>query len=321
VIEGDNIQLAAEADGTGWVAFGPSKDGIMLDSDIAFGWVAGSYVTVFDFYNYGERQAGCPGVCQDGMGSMGGTDNILEFNGNENNGVTQLKWRRPLAQIDADVDLAIPKTGSVDVIWGYNPSVDGPAIAKHIPTSRGVATINFFTGAATVKNVQPSREAHGFLMFFAWAIFVPVGSFIARYLKKFKWWFNVHRIINGFAMLMATVAFIVALTMVTTHFDTSHKQLGLAITIIGTAQPLIGFLADRFFNPERKRAPIFPDMTHWVLGWTALTLGLINVVLGLQTYGATNTLIGVYGAYAIAIYLFLIVWFIYKLIVGKGDGH
>lgn len=38
-------------------------------------------------------------------------------------------------------------------------------------------------------------------MFAAWGVIIPFGSFIARYLKKYTWWFNVHRTLNTFAVL------------------------------------------------------------------------------------------------------------------------
>jgi hypothetical protein len=64
-------------------------------------------------------------------------------------------------------------------------------------------------------------------MFLTWAVVVPVASFVARYLKDYKWWFNVHRILNGIAVAAMIAAFIIACLMTTTkHFQQDHAIVG-----------------------------------------------------------------------------------------------
>jgi len=208
--------------------------------------------------------------------------------------------------------------GLIDVVWAYNPTTKGPAFVQHDANTKLAIKIDFFTGK-TVTAID-LRVVHGIMMFLAWAVLVPCMGFLARYFKNLKWWFNVHRIVNLIAMLAATAAFGVAIQMTKSgHFNDPHKIIGLVVTIIGTAQPIIGFIADKMFNPQRKSIPIFPDKTHWVLGWGSCLLGVVNVLLGLILFDASLELKVAYSVYAAILVIFLIVFGIYKYFSGATD--
>ena len=91
-------------------------------------------------------------------------------------------------------------------------------------------------------------------MFLAWSVFVPITSFLARYLKKFKWWFNVHRYVNTVMMAVVIAAFGIAIAVTSSgeHFNKPHSIIGLIVFIIAIAQPILGIVADKMFDPERK---------------------------------------------------------------------
>ena len=67
---------------------------------------------------------------------LGGTDNILDYNGKEEGGVTTIEFKRQLNTED-EYDILISK-GINKIIWAYGSS-DGLAI-KH--TMRGYGEIN-----------------------------------------------------------------------------------------------------------------------------------------------------------------------------------
>jgi len=317
------IDFAAQVKTKGWVAFGLSGSGGMLKSDVTLGWIDNSGNPVANDYYITDRSSSCPGVCQDVASSIGGTNDIIAFNGNydSGSGITTLKWRKKLDTGDTKGDIPFVP-GTLDVSWGYNPDTPGPAIAQHGPQTKGNAKIDFFTGTGKVVNTRKLQLAHGYMMFIGWAIFIPVGSFIARFLKKFPWWFNVHRILNGFAMLMTTAAFIIGVYMVPTsnQFKDPHHQLGLAITILGTFQPVLGILADKMFNPDRTSTPIFPDIIHWTFGWSAYLLGYANIILGMRLYGSTPGLVTAFGVCSGVVILFIASFTIFRLIKPSG-GH
>ena len=45
-------------------------------------------------------------------------------------------------------------------------------------------------------------------------------------MKKHTWWFNTHRILNGIAIAVSIIAFVIAVAITDDHFDVSHKIIG-----------------------------------------------------------------------------------------------
>lgn len=88
------------------------------------------------------------------------------------------------------------------------------ALTQHDASTKGQLSINFIKGLVTGTDYNAMRLAHGSLMFIAWAVIIPVTSWIARYLKRYTWWFNVHRWSNGLAMTASVAAFVLATLMV-----------------------------------------------------------------------------------------------------------
>jgi len=321
------IEIAMECQCTGYVAWGISTSGFMINSDVIIGWVIGENVSVFDFTIGGNRIYACgsggggPGVCPDTDPTLMGEDNVLVFNGSESNGVTQILFRRKLNTGDS---IDIPITNSVQTVVYSFQDIDGPPpLVQHSispkPTPVG---INFFTGAVTKK--IDLQLVHGSLMFIAWYCISPFGFFLARFMKGFSWWFQVHRAIMLVAMCTQIAAFgvIVSETAKGNHFNDAHKIIGLIVVILGTSQPFIGFLADKFFNPERKATPIFPDKTHWVIGWVSITLGMINIVLGMNQYGKTaNGVYVVYIIFAVLTFAFCVGFAVFRLIKPSKSAH
>jgi len=318
-LDKQEIEVALECAAAGWCGWGLSRAKGMLASDVYVGWVLNGVVNASDYTINNAREFSCDaGVCEDSL--RGGTNDLLEFNGNEANGVTQLLFRRKFNTGDA-LDVVLDPSTTSTLIYAYNPTNDGPILQQHNispkPTPVG---INFFTGGV-VKQLD-LRVVHGALMFIAWYCIAPFGFFLARFMKMFSWWFQVHRAIMFVAMLTMLAGFGVIVAETTTHFDTEHKIIGLIVVIMGFAQPIIGFLADKFFDPNRKGTPIFPDKTHWVVGWVSITLGMINIILGLILYGnASSALITAYCVIAGITFAFCVGFAIFRLIKPADDGH
>jgi len=283
------------------------------------GWIdVGGNVSGFD-YNIGDtRGYSCPGgVCLD-TSLPGGTNDVLGVNGNANGGVQQIIWRRKIDTGDSN-DVVIAGTNTLIYSWsGINK---GPTIQRHVRNPTPIA-LNFFTGGTT--KLADLKLIHGSLMFIAWFGIAPFGFFLARFMKSFSWWFQVHRAIMLVAMATMIAAFgvIIAETAPGEHFNNAHKIIGLIVVIMGAAQPVIGFLADKLFNPDRKSTPVFPDMVHWSLGWVSITLGMINIILGLILYEKTDR--GVLIAYCVgaaAVFVFCVGFAIFRLIKPAQAAH
>jgi len=318
VFQGSVIELAISVQATGWVGFGPSKLGGMVGSDVMFGSVDDNTGVVnVDDKILLAQQLGCPGVCSDTDPNVGGTYDILAFNGNQGNGTTQIKWRRKLVTGDTIADLDIIM-GQQMVVYAWNPTLD--IVTKHADNTKFSASLNFATGGISILNIIPNQIAHGFLMFFCWAVFIPFGSIVARYLKKYSWWFNVHRLVNSFAMMLLVIAFILAVDFQSTHFNTIHPILGLIVVTLGLSQPVIGTVADKWFSLEREGVPIFPDRTHLILGYITLLAGITNIAIGLNDFGAPNGLFIAYIVYGAVIVTAMLLFAIFRLIVPPKDG-
>jgi len=296
----------------------------MFGTDAVLGFIGGDGTPFINDYKIGNQRLGnCPGVCPDTDPSVGGKNNILGFNGNGDNGRTQLLWKRKLDTGDKQGDIVIGK-GDINVAWAYNLNQPGPVLNKH--DAKGGGSINFFTGGSSIFSVANLKKTHGSLMFIAWCLIIPFGSFVARYLKNKGWWFNVHRGFNTLAMLLMVIAFILAVKFtVAQHFGTWHKGIGIVVMILGFAQPFIGTLADLWFDIKRitdsnTSTPVYPDTVHMILGYGTWLLALANILLGLTAYGAAIGVTVVYIFFAGTIVSILFGYFAYKQILG-GDEH
>jgi len=322
IVEGDELEVALECACLGFVGWGMSKATGMLNSDVYIGWVTNGVPNASDYTIGTSRSYSLHGVWPDDL--QGGTDDLLDFNGNEDNGVTQMLFRRKLQTGDS-LDVQLSSTGGSNVlIYTWAISQDGPHLIQH-PKNPVPVNLNFFTGAASkVFNII---IIHGAFMFITWFGIAPwAGYLLAHFFKKkFSWWFQAHRAIMFFAMLLQLAAFGIAIKYVGpgNHFNDTHKIIGLIVVILGTSQPVIGFLADKLFDPSRAATPFFPDKTHWLLGWISITLGMINIILGLIEYGYTAYgVIVAYCVLAAVSFTFLFAGYFIKLFRdGGSEGH
>jgi len=111
---------------TGWVSLGINPSLMMLDADMIFGWVnSNGTVEVIDAYATGPMGPHPPD------NELGGTSDILEFNGTEVDGVTTIEFKRLLATSDS-YDQPLPSTEDVKILWalGSSDSFDAPHVKK-----------------------------------------------------------------------------------------------------------------------------------------------------------------------------------------------
>ncbi|MBT4513146.1 MAG: hypothetical protein HOC20_13180 [Chloroflexi bacterium] len=115
-IDDQYIYVGMKAKTDGWVAIGFEPSSKMKNADMVFGFVEDGQVRVVDMYstgNFGPHPEDT---------EKGGTNDILEFGGSEDNDYTVIEFKRNLVTGDEyDNDLT---GGTVKVIWAYGSSDD-----------------------------------------------------------------------------------------------------------------------------------------------------------------------------------------------------
>jgi len=228
-----------------------------------------------------------------------GQNNILASNATSDDDHVYCKWRRYLNTGD-EID-SIVENKHMKCIFAHSSD---PNWGQHDWKDKGRAKINFYTGDIDLEvNLW---VIHGGLMFVAWGALLPIGSILARYFKFIgDTWFQTHRILQTVAIVAQVAGFAVVVASVNredeSHFRNTHGRLGLTVFLLGLIQPFIGQLADFMFDPNRDMVPIFPDKIHWVFGWTAVVLGIVNVGLGLDFYESPDVLVILYIVWVIVV--------------------
>ncbi len=126
----DYIYVGMKAKTSGFVAMAVQPGSLMKDADMVFGFVKDGEVTIYDMFSIGNYGPHPPDT------ELGGTNDILEFGGSEEDGFTTIEFRRALVTWD-DYDNPLSK-GVNKIIWSYGPS-DSPKV-KH--SNRGYGELN-----------------------------------------------------------------------------------------------------------------------------------------------------------------------------------
>ena len=107
------IYIAIKANTGGWVAVGfqPEDDDKKKDTDIVIGYVSGGRASVFDMFS--KNPDGPHPLDID----LGGSNDIIEFSGSENEGVTIIEFKRKLNTGDTYDNVLT--SGNQRLIWAY----------------------------------------------------------------------------------------------------------------------------------------------------------------------------------------------------------
>ncbi|MBN1246127.1 MAG: hypothetical protein JXC32_00625 [Anaerolineae bacterium] len=89
--DGEFLYLAMEGDTTGWVAVGINPQNRMQGANYMFGYVADGIARLWDAYGTAPTGANHPPDAE-----LGGTDDVVTFTGEEQNGVTRFEIQIPL---------------------------------------------------------------------------------------------------------------------------------------------------------------------------------------------------------------------------------
>lgn len=283
----------------------------MQNADLYIGSVSRGVAIVQDYY-----------AVQNGVPSLDTIDNVLSYNGSLIGGKVSVTFRRLLVTPDGN-DKPITRS-FLNCIVAFNREYSQVSPAtQHLTSDREMLNINFFTGASELV-LDPLPIAHGTLMFVSWSILVPAATFLPRFFKYIGHkWFILHAWVFNLIAVAATIAafgiilkFIPQGFIIPNPYYESHAWIGLIIIGTSVFQGLVGWLADRKFDPNREKLPIFPDRTHQIIGYSLIALAAINIGLGMNVYGLSSNWFIAYGMWILTVILVWVCFTIFK--VGKG---
>ena len=273
-IEADHIYMAIRAKTTGWVSIGFDPSVRMKDADMLIGWVTKSGTAgLLDCYSTGDYGPHPPDT------SLGGTDDIIRYEGSESGGSTTIEFKRLLRTGDR-YDTNMELDGPMEIIWAVGDDDDytsGHGVA------RGAGTIDLLTGESTERDIPVLWPYHAGLMILGIALML-FGTFTARFLRKKRWWFKVHRAVGIIAALAVASGLIMSVVMVSvshgSHFSIPHTYMGALTLLFVLSTPLIGYLQSKI----RGKRKLLASMHRW-FGRIALVLIVITIIGGLSLAG------------------------------------
>lgn len=124
------LYIGIKAKTNGWVAIGIQPGSTMKDADMIFGFVDDGQATVIDLFSTGNFGPHPPDT------ELGGTDDILEFEGKEEGEFTTIEFKRALNTND-NYDLPL-SDGVNKIIWSFG--LNDSLTQKH--SKRGYGEIN-----------------------------------------------------------------------------------------------------------------------------------------------------------------------------------
>lgn len=157
-----------------------------------------------------------------------------------------------------------------------------------------------WSGAAD-HAIDPRIAWHARTMVLAWGILLPVGALVARYGKILPgqdWprrldnplWWHVHRGCQYSGVALTLVGVYLAWGAGARPLGSLHALFGWAVALAGVAQVAGGLLrgskgsatepsGDHYAMTRRR---VLFERTHKALGWGALLVAIVTLVLGLQ---------------------------------------
>jgi len=162
------------------------------------------------------------------------------------------------------------------------------------------------------KYFEEEYEHHGLAMSIAWLGLANLAIIPARYFKWFKFWFLIHMIVNGLAILMTTVTVFLIykhnerMYYTYTSDQLYHSRVGLLMGGLVLGQVFLGIVSRQYIKHCKNLYPIMLcRRAHHILGWGLMGLAFFNVYQGWKLYNGeekfwvTAVIVSIAGLYAL----------------------
>ncbi|XP_066281067.1 protein Skeletor, isoforms B/C-like [Branchiostoma lanceolatum] len=134
-LAGENldVELTGRVEDGDYMAFGVSGCNdrtCMVGSDVTVAWYDGDVPRAVDYTLKAYSQcSGASGVCPDDR--VGGTDNNVNITGRQVNGITRIRYSRPINTGDTTTDKVIDPSQNMYISWAIGPINPSGVAAKH----------------------------------------------------------------------------------------------------------------------------------------------------------------------------------------------
>eukprot|EP00271_Cylindrocystis_brebissonii_P019737 TRINITY_DN6184_c0_g1_i1.p1 TRINITY_DN6184_c0_g1~~TRINITY_DN6184_c0_g1_i1.p1 ORF type:complete len:1113 (+),score=201.56 TRINITY_DN6184_c0_g1_i1:171-3509(+) len=284
-ISGSNISFAARGEqpsGYVAVAFGSG----MVNSFAYVGWIDEAGVGQLASYYIDSRDASGVHPSSDEFTMTKATQ--------EDGGKLTFEWTRPLKPTKCGIRCSVIDPAALfKVVWSMGATWTAVNLSHynmHSSMSAAPTLINLTTGISEIETLEPVFAVHGFMMFIAWGILMPLGVLSARYLRHQDWFrIHVYSQCSGIAIMVLGLLFAVG-ELQGFDFSSAHSKIGMVAISIGLWQPL-----NAFFRPPKRQAAGATDgeklrllrvvwqWAHILSGRIGLGVAAVALVSGLVT--------------------------------------
>jgi hypothetical protein len=166
-----------------------------------------------------------------------------------------------------------------------------PGSPFHIPAKAVLASGS--VQGVMIDSVKSKRHLHGILMGVSWAILLPLGPIFARVMQlspknRRNFWFKLHVICQSLGVLLSTVGYAYALASFSGGLNSAphgHAKLGTVVVAMSWVQVLAALYRPA---PEPTMRRSLWAGLHWLVGRSAVLLGVVNVLIGIEVLGLYN---------------------------------
>eukprot|EP00270_Netrium_digitus_P004979 TRINITY_DN16488_c0_g1_i2.p1 TRINITY_DN16488_c0_g1~~TRINITY_DN16488_c0_g1_i2.p1 ORF type:complete len:390 (+),score=40.92 TRINITY_DN16488_c0_g1_i2:129-1298(+) len=273
----------------GWIAWGLSPDGNMPKSSVLIGWgdTSGGSPSVKPYYlpTYTTPQSG---------GILDVLDSSIEVSSDGSNITLAFTLQLNASQV------------SSYTIWatGGDVQTSTDSIPPHLDQNSGDVQIDFSSGQS-VQDSGPAddqmlRNRHAVIATVSWGVMMPLGAFVARYVRPFldPIWFYVHIATQLSAYLLGTAAFGLGCYFYTELTGQHWAHFYLAVFMMFGA--LLQILALGFRPNKKSPSRIYWNIYHHGVGYSTIIMGCANCFVGF-------VLLGTFGHWRKIYIIFLIV--------------
>lgn len=208
-------------------------------------------------------------------------------------GTGRMTFTRALAASSA-TERAIVQGTAQAVIWARGPNQRALS-SRHASRGEVALDLTNVAGGVTVTKIRAQWTLWLHLLFMApaWSFLLPLGAAIANRARSVEGapagaWFKVHKALQRAGWGLQLLGFIFAVAhcdKFSAHWQHPHTRIGLALVIIATLQPLNALLRPHpppggWPEGVKPRGRVLFELAHKGLGWGAILLGMLNVLLG-----------------------------------------